>query len=1514
MAIENTLAEANEQLLNTSEQEQTLLNQDSSKLDFSTSTEPTGDFSGLNLEQVQEPNEPAGDGSFVTTDQTTKPVTLEDLSNQYKKQRDISKNWSRNAVKVAATRRDPRLAFGDYEFDQYTTNVDRYRGYGKETFNRLGFNPLDDNEKYYNENTSNWQDFKRMTGQFGTLFGSAFSSNYRSIGNFLSNDQDVLSPDLDGAATFEKAMKIGMSSKKGVRAWGTNFALNTAYTAGIMANIAFEEGLIWAGGLALSPFTGGASVAAATELGGASLTRGALALKRARELKQAVSSAYGGAQIGGMAKGGFQMIKSLKDINNARAFWTGAKTGAKTFAKGTAGFLNPLRQTTEAIQGMRAGFSVETGYRNLSNFAKMSRGFGGFYRDTRENIFALSESQLEGGNTYNDVLNEKIDKYKKENGGKYPEGADLNQIYTDAEAASRLTTSINIPLIYLSNRFVFDGLFNFKGVKPLIEAAEDASTKGLAKGLKFDLASKSFTENAQGFFKEAFQNVKRPKALVGSFLKYTQANLAEGLQEIGQEVTGGAVKKYYMGNYKDASLGGKDYLTSAIQSSLNENVFSAQGLDIFLSGFLMGGATQGGIKLLKNTVTGSRNLFLESKIAPNKWKEQYKTYKEQKKQAKDVVRNAMNEIVSDPEKFFSRRNESLVTQKKANQDMIDADLSNDSKLFYDAKDEKTLDHIFTVIEAGGIPQLKAAFTDLRSLSDNELKEAYNIDNGVKAREKLDEYVTRMDQIQKSYNFFNSKFSNPFNPSKLRTKPSKDLVIADNYLSGKITSEEFLSKTKSMLPEGADAETFATEEANKIIDSKSGHEAYIKEFIAYKAFEDAKKAAIGATFGYERAVERMVGLFENLISEAPLSKANALDFTVLQSEKSMRDEVKMLSEEINTLEEGGSKEQKALAKSKKEKLNALQNYIKALSEYKKNKTNPSVDENGQITISFNEENAKGLKDAYNAYLKAIAKVNDDYVFDSKIDDSFDKLLDYYELDADSRRFNNVVNTLSNPEGLLRYADLVNSTLTDLYLERFDIMEKRVDDYMSIFEFQMLINVLGEMNVKINPADVEDLLKRGIIPNTFFDLKNNRLITESDRRYPQIVQMINNFASLQEGKEADEIEEEQSVEQPTEEETTAPAAPFEMVERIEEKPEEKVELPVDLQLKLKAAYNEYIRFNPDATMTFKEYVDTSSKAQRIKEEYEKQQVKPAAETVIEVKAPEIEVVEEPVAEPEVTPTEETPVVIDAKADIQQKIIALVNARKSDSVVAKAIRDFNQGKITIEELDAVQKKWDDENGLTGLQNQLSALEGEVKPIEVEPVQVQKEDVSKILDGITSLRDMPNISLNDKSAVSNKLLDMITNKEIDSITLTNMLKEKMEQLRKNLTVSDFVKGDFVTFTNGRKGWITSITKTGDVQMKMVGSEKGQYEIMDVKDISKNVSMIEKSKKVSTQPVEELTIDPADLEEIEGSKKDTRESYSSDINKIKESTNSAKESSKDGVNNNLNNLLNNLGCKTKGQ
>lgn len=73
---------------------------------------------------------------------------------------------------------------------------------------------------------------------------------------------------------------------------------------------------------------------------------------------------------------------------------------------------------------------------------------------------------------------------------------------------------------------------------------------------------------------------------------------------------------------------------------------------------------------------------------------------------------------------------------------------------------------------------------------------------------------------------------------------------------------------------------------------------------------------------------------------------------------------------------------------------------------------------------------------------------------------------------------------------------------------------------------------------------------------------------------------------------------------------------------------------------------------------------------------------------------------------TPTTQTTVVKSEREEVQDKITNLLNIRNNDKVVRKGIADSNKKLITLEALDDIFKKWNDENGLTDLLLRQDAL----------------------------------------------------------------------------------------------------------------------------------------------------------------------------------------------------------------
>jgi len=1513
MAFENTSIA--EQFANIGQQESSTMpeqtsSQDlgSNQLDFSTAESPFGDLNGINVDQIQKDNQntfgnnPAsgsGGPPGITTVQTTQPdvTTPAKVKNNYDERKAKALNFINNFGQVVEHSYNIEHAYGSYEFDQYKSNVDRYGGYNQETFNKLGFNPIIDNESYFNANTTRWQDFKRMAGQLMPLVGSSFMSTYNSVGN-LFKGESVIDPDEIASEKQEKAMNIGMSSKGGVRGFANNLVLNSAYAIGIGLNVLAEETAIWGLG-ALTSEIGG--------LEAAGIAQEAVEGQQAKQFESLFShlkNTFRGKEVGQMTSGGLAMLKTIAKAEDGREFWTGIKSGAKVFGKGAAGFFNPFRQTTEALRGIEKGTDV---YRNLSNFAKVSKTFGSFYRDMRENWASVSEAQLEGGGVYTDIVNSNIKFYQETHDGKLPDEHELNKIYRDAEAGGRWTTLGNIPMIFLSNRVVFDGLFKFKPIKGLTDIAESAFGTAGARKLAFDFTKKGFTEETKNLFSTTWKALKNPKVYAGVFLNFTKHNFMEGIQESSQDLLSGTVKNYYEGIYKNHTLGGYDYLKSSMKASADENVFSHQGFETFLSGFLMGSVVKGVETSTKFLGQGTVDLFSKT-FTPEKYAE----YKQKKADIKARAVEALNEMVSDPEKFFSRSKESIVNQINNNNNMSQAKLNNDDKSFYDAKDDKTFDHIFTALNNGTFDKVLDAFHQLGKLSEKELADYFGLSEGSKAKDKLSEYVGRAKEIQERYEFFQDKYPNPFNPAKfVKGSYLTQAQDAFKFINNKINASQFLNNINVSIDPSFNKdqiEELAHKNAKIAIELYNNSD-HIKEFIAHKAFEDAKKVAIASEYGFNRAIERMAGVFEDLASDSPIKKANALDFSLLQNENSIRNEISLLKNEIKGLTEGGTADQVRLAKQKTLKLEALTEYLGNLKEYNKNKKVVSTNQYGETIIEPNGELLDPLKNSFNKYLKAVAKIYDEnYVFNEKIDNAFSKIVDYYNLNDDAKKYSDIVNRMTDPGVLLRYASVINDTLTNMYDNRKNIIGDSLTNFIGVHEQNAMINAIGSLGAVMNPEDLINLVREGKMPTSFFDLRTNQVIDEKDPRYQRLVDIVETFSNL---KKDDFAEAEKN-------KTTTEEKPE---EKTEEKTEEKPVTPsvvtkpqttpategMDAELidKLRKAYDSWLLTHEGSDTTFDDYVKNFGSAQRIKEEYEREKAKKNAPKTTEVaKYTDAKSLDEKVGWIKAN----TRINRDAFKSDEEFVNYFEKQRNSildDIKAGKSKEDilFANGSRNFEnEVDQRYSDFLKENGI-----EESATP---EPTIISSEQIAKEKAQKIIDGVDSISNLPDPKLSNNSEATIKLLEMISNLEVKSKDVLEMVENKRKELLKNLEPSDISKGDFITFTDGRKGWVTSTTRVGSFQVKIAGSEKAQYEIMQIADLRKNIYMIERGKTFNTEETEEkpVVLSAEDKEAAEASK-NTMDSFTDDAARIKQLNDEILNSTSTDNTDNINNLLDNLGC-----
>jgi hypothetical protein len=364
---------------------------------------------------------------------------------------------------------------------------------------------------------------------------------------------------------MERLMSIGSSSRDGIGSKLINFGVNAGYTFGTVSEIIAEE-------VAMIGITAGL---AATGVG----IPGAVATGTAA----AARSAYNVGRLGKAFKGLSDAFRAAKKIENARSIFNTAKGVGKA-----ADYLLPFQNTRQLLtKAGRAGAKFDT----LDDMAKVSKGFGSFYKDLVQINAVTSEAKLEGGFAQNDVVNRLYEDFRKQN-GRDPNDTEAKAIYNQGKEAGYLSAQMNSVGIYVSNKILLDRLF--KGVPGMgkLDDVARRKVKGTPvytgnwakKDGTWEIVSGVKKFGKAGYYKQTFN----PKNLAKGGLGYLSANLMEGTQELYQEAVSKGVTDYYVETFNQPSRAGSAEFYTKMKGGLASQ-FSEQGLDTFLSGFFMAG-------------------------------------------------------------------------------------------------------------------------------------------------------------------------------------------------------------------------------------------------------------------------------------------------------------------------------------------------------------------------------------------------------------------------------------------------------------------------------------------------------------------------------------------------------------------------------------------------------------------------------------------------------------------------------------------------------------------------------------------------------------------------------------------------------------------------------------------------------------------------------------------------------------------------------------------------------------
>ncbi len=943
------------------------------------------------------------------------------------------------------------------------TQFDRY--YAHPAFDRLGFHAYRNNEEFYNQNSSIWEDMGRMGSQLTKLMGTGFASSYRSL-------FDIDAPmDLKSAIEYEDAVRIGSSSRGGFGGGFNNFVLNSGYTLGIIGSIALEELVMWGATAAAAVVTAPAGGAGGVALGAAATARTAFNMKKLATAFRSIGQSF---KVGKAFNATRHFVQGFKKIDRVRDAW-----GA---VRGTGKFLGNVL-APETMRAFKELNSMKKAGENIHGMMKFSKKVGGVYRDMRSMNFALSEGRMEGGSVYKEQWQREFQIAKRDNflkglGDLTPD--QLENVNNKAKAAALTTAWFNTPVIYLSNQLLLGNAFGgFKrsinqvareaiegaggriirgkaATKIAKETAEEGVKKGVKQAGKRQVQKDIYDEIGDSFlnWKRGYQTIKSAGLRGGATmagaaaLRYAAANVSEGLQEVYQEAVSAGVKDYYTSMALDPMAGGYELFKSSAAIGIGEQ-FGGQGLETFASGFFMGGLVGGPQKLI---FQGMPALY---QMTANK--EAWKAQKERVAKARKMMKNAMNyvgnEIASDPTSFFGSDKMSFVAQNEAGRSMSEAQ-QNDSRMeFEDSKDYAKLMYMEYVFSAGKQDFFREQLEDYLELTDQELAEAF--------------------------------------PSEAsRAKSGKLRSDIQNQINELNKTEEWFKENNDKIKVTADPSKY-----------EMGSREYFDEQFRYQAQKTARLLYLFTKDGFTRAAERTEAIYEKLASDPVLKDIAANDLTVLLNKDTLTDEIDALKGEIALIgDQVGTKRAK---KAKEKKLDALQKIADVL--YAK--------ENLKKDGTFDRRKMNKLMSVVGSYLDGLAKTKNSFVNNELLKDAVTKIIDHNHLSVRQKVYDKSLRVMTDPEYLddmIRRGMLFFKTS---YENRMDLFEQSIDKFINKEEINHLLNALANLGVYI---DQESMLKFGSTGDPqyledFYNDKGRVNPADDPKLYAKIQSAVDTYAN-------------------------------------------------------------------------------------------------------------------------------------------------------------------------------------------------------------------------------------------------------------------------------------------------------------------------------------------------------------------------------------------------------------------
>lgn len=1017
--------------------------------------------------------------------------------------------------------------------------------YNKTAYKRLGFNPFEDNFEKYKTQSTNWELFQDAQKAFTKMHNNMYS--FFGIGGQDSNTRAATN-------TYEQLIEQGAPiGRDDTYSWALKQYVQAGYTAAIVSSIASEE-LALAGATALSK---GATAEAAWARTAENFNRIFHIGDKLGDLNTA-KKMYDLGDMSRKTATTMDHVKDMQDISKARAFWNQSKN------LGQKAFNNMFAPTAGYIQAVKRGDYALNGFANATHAAST------FWREMKNFNLAFDEAGMEQGSVEKDVMKQLMTAYEQKH-GEAPQGEELKRIQETAKSAGNSTYLTNVGLIYLTNHIGFDLLFSKFRPRIFSESIRNSAygkmfinPGNLKKGVRpsAEFVKSGFLNQAKYYLKPSTLK-KAPIRTLKYLGKATLTGFNEGTQEYLQEVIQDAESRRAADKYMKGIDGG--YLQYYGQSM--QKYVSPEGADIFLSGFAMG------------AFAGPHNFMVSKSADALHAGAEYLTgnYKKNRQHQKEMQARYEREVNNINEMFNKPWSKDiglggLMTYRKQNQtnaEFDDAVKQEDEKRFRDIKDNATLDTIYNAINKGTFDNLIDYIGQLDNLSDEETLAAYKDVLGEDAsaedilafKADAKTVIDRAKYIKNLKEDVDKRFINPFTFAESKEdddttfgynshfmwkafEGAKREIVKNQYSYQRtLERQEAIMKDmagnppfwnkKNVGPASDYTVLFNTFELNQETDLLERELETLKSIPASKRTPRDARDLREKTDKLEhlQSMKNMIGELRKTYYEEALANK------IAENDKTIR-----VGSAVNITSKGGGSAEVIDERGDKFKVKKSSGWVGwvsknslTLDESKKKK---DTTQSGKVT----EELWKTYKD----YMKFLAKKNDNSFDESKARTAFNKLLDFYALNQDSKNLTEVLNMLMNPKGFEEIlkrkaaveqhvwenkkqiiADALEASINAK--ENNFFIQELADKHKAFFleeDLERLFNDAKEYKEQLEYMDeyaARRYFDSVIMPENVYDITSMKPIDKMSKRYQDIKAEVQEFLDNKWDREAKNVEE-------------------------------------------------------------------------------------------------------------------------------------------------------------------------------------------------------------------------------------------------------------------------------------------------------------------------------------------------------------------------------------------------------